>query len=95
MEEAVDHTFTREHGEGQGVDEDPADKVRQCGYGLNEFTEPDSLDLCQEDGEDHREPGEENAQSADAEGVLDDLKQLINLDLILDQGVKPFEADKR
>ncbi|MNI61419.1 hypothetical protein D3C73_1166900 [compost metagenome] len=94
-QKAVDDTFTGEHGKCQGIYEDPTDKVWKSGYGLDKFAETHSFDLGQEDGKNHGKPREQYTQPAHAERIFDDLKQLIDLNLVLYQGTKPFETDKR
>ena len=57
--DGVYNTGTAKHAVCDGVNKNPADKVRQCGNCLYHLLEGFAFDLIQKDCEDHRKPGEE------------------------------------
>ena len=92
LREITDDAVTVEDGECNGEHQHPADEVRERRNGLNKFLVRHALDLIQEDREDHREPGKEQADAADRERIAEHFKELFQSGGILHHVYKPFEC---
>jgi hypothetical protein len=91
--QAVDQTGTVEYEEGHSVDQDPAYEVGHGGKGLDNFFIVRVSDEVQEDGEGHREPGEEDGQAAHGEGIDEDVKDLAAFGDVGEEVHEPVETD--
>ena len=92
VEERVDETVGGENGQSHGVDNDPAQEVGDRGEGLYQTAEPLAAHLCQEDGEGHGQPAGDDADAAQAQGVLDDAQDVGAGSVTLEQVGEPAEA---
>ena len=93
-QQRIYHTSTVEQAECNRIYKNPADEIRKRGYSLHKLSKRNTLDFIQEHCKKHGQPGGSQRNGAHGKSVFQHLQQLIDLDVVFNQGFKPFQPHK-
>lgn len=95
LQQRIHHTRIGKQTERHGIDQYPADKIRQRRHRLHDIFKPLALNLTQKNCEHQRQHRSGNAQKAHGKRILHNLPELRQLRSVTEKHPKPFQSHKR